>query len=90
MYAIRSYYASIISRIFASPRSVAFVQPSALSWAKIAPEIVITSYSIHYTKLYENSPVFVPPALMLTADWGNPASCRAAVRRDREDSYNFV
>src|SRR3990170_152234 len=39
---------------------------------------------------FTNSPVFVPPDLTPNADWGNPASRTAAVRRERGDSLEFA
>ena len=60
MYAIRSYYASrpsIISCMAPETSSASFAMVSkertARSLLSAAARIVITSYSIHYTKLYE-------------------------------------
>ena len=48
----------------ASLRVCTLVDKRAQRATEVAVDYVITSYSIHYTKLYE---VFVPPALELAA-----------------------
>ena len=56
MYAIRSYYAMAAAE---GDRKVFQRQPGELGGGKGANLDVITSYSIHYTKLYELSMLIV-------------------------------
>ena len=65
MYAIRSYYADFNGILFDELILVAAAVPDMshrlfFYLCQTIEELVITSYSIHYTKLYEFQGVFLP------------------------------
>ena len=58
MYAIRSYYVAVHGKFFANSgasivQELGFALAEGAEYLTALTEAVITSYSIHYTKLYE-------------------------------------